>query len=76
MVSFIKTAQFKENAKKHGVKRMFQSSRNKLKSDLRAYAILLDVVAKSIARSQGKKIVQPEHIKAASEALKSFEKTS
>ena len=72
MVSFIKDTSFRRLAKENGVKRMFKSSQKKITSDLRAYAILLDLLAKSAAAAQGRKIVQPEHVTIAEKALEMF----
>ena len=51
---------------------MFKSSQKKIMSDLYAYAILLDLLAKSAAAAQGRKIVQPEHVTIAEKALEMF----
>lgn len=72
MVSFIKEAQYKTLMRQKGVKRMFRTSRERLRSDLRAYAVLLDVVAKSAAQAQGRRIVSPEHVQMAVAILRDF----
>lgn len=72
MVSFVKETQYKSLTKSKGVRRMFKTARSRLQEDLRAYTILIDVVAKCAAKAQGKKIVQEEHVKLAVETLKAF----
>ena len=74
MVTFLKEAQYKALLRRKGVKRAFKTARARMQADLRAYAVLLDVIAKSVARAQGRKIVQKAHVEIAVEILKNFSK--
>lgn len=72
MAAFLKDTTFRQLAKTRGVKRMFKSSRQIVAADLRAYTILIDLLAKSAAASQGRKIVQPKHVEMAVKTLEGF----
>lgn len=74
MVTFIKETQYRSLMRKKGIKRMFKTSRTRLQSDLRAYAVLVDLMAKFVAGAQGCKIVQPAHVRMAQVAIGEFSK--
>ena len=69
MASFIKNIPYGKLARSRGVRRMTKRSRARLQTDLEAYAVGLGLLAREFARVQNRKIVKPEHVRMAIQAL-------